>query len=66
MSSLDKLDIGFIGFPALYQSSSFLRSKVDLEGEEKKSKDKGETTILALQRDFYREKEGGSLKKFKF
>jgi hypothetical protein len=49
---LNKLDIGFIGFPALYQSSSFQRSKVELEGEEKRSKEKVETTILALQRDF--------------
>jgi hypothetical protein len=57
------LDIGFIGFPALYQSSFFLRSKVDLEGEEKWSKEKVETMILALQRDLYRGKEGGSLKK---
>jgi hypothetical protein len=59
---LNKLDIGFIGFPALYQSSSFLRSKVELEGEEKRSKEKVETMILALQRDFYRGKEGGSLR----
>jgi hypothetical protein len=56
------LGIGFIGFPALYHSSSFLRSKVELEGEEKKSKEKGETTVSALQRDFYRGKEGVSLK----
>ena len=62
VSWLDKLDIGFIGFPALYQSSFFLRSKVELEGEEKKSKEKVETMILALQRDFYLEKEGGSLR----
>ena len=56
------MDIGFIGFPALYQSSSFLRSKVELEGEEKRSKEKVETTILALQMDFYRGKEGGNLR----
>jgi hypothetical protein len=43
---LNKLDIGFIGFPALYQSS-----KLELEGEEKRSNEKVETT---------------SLKKFKF
>jgi hypothetical protein len=54
--------IGFIGFPALHQSLSFLCSKVELEGEEKRSKEKVETTILALQRDFYRGKEGGNLR----
>jgi hypothetical protein len=35
-------------FVLLYQSSSFLCSKVELEGEEKRSKEKVETTILAL------------------
>ena len=46
----------------MYQSSSFLHSKVELEGEEKRSKEKIETTILALQMDFYRGKEGGNLR----
>jgi hypothetical protein len=59
---LNKLDIGFIGFPALYQSSSFLHSKVELEGGEKRLKEKVETTILALQRDFYQGKEGWGLR----
>jgi hypothetical protein len=40
---LNKLDIGFIGFPALYQSSSFLRSKVELEGVGRGEEVKGES-----------------------
>jgi hypothetical protein len=63
---LNKLDIGFIGFLALYQSSSFLHSKVVLEEEEERSKEKVDTyndiSIAEgfLSREGRRELEGGT------